>query len=161
MHYLEYFLNRYFFFIRKHVYAFVMHLCFYKKINMIFFFILDFNDATFLDETRHVNDIYSLSRNVDGIMTSFRCILSIHNRLRATNVLKSQLKTYPQVLHFRLWWDFAKTVCHKHFWDQTHLSWDLKTILSFLERCKRPPHNYYYFRLIVLIVYLEILTRFV
>ena len=130
MHYLEYFLNRYF--LSEHM--FMHSLCifaFIRKLIWSFVFILDFNDATFLDETRHVNDIYSLSRNVDGIMTSFRCIISMHNRPRATNVLKSQLKTYPQVLHFRLWWDFAKTVCHKHFWDQTHLSWDLKTILAF------------------------------
>ena len=103
---------------------------FIRKLIWPFFFILDFNDATFLDETRHVNDIYSLSRNVDGIMSSFRCILSIHNRLRATNVLKSQLKTHPQILHFRLWWDMLKRCSTniseiKLIWKQSWLFWSV------------------------------------
>ena len=122
IHYLEYFLNRYFFLSEN---MFMHSLCifaFIRKLIWPFVFILNFNDATFLDKTRHVNDIYSLSKKVDGIMTSFRCILSVHNRPRATNVLKSQLKTYPQVLHFRLWWDFAKTVCATNI-SQIKLTW--------------------------------------
>ena len=55
-----------------------------------------------------------------------------------TNIIKSQLKTHPQILHFQLCWDFAKIVCHQHFWNLFHVSWDLKTILAFLQRCKWP-----------------------
>ena len=33
-------------------------------------------------------------------------------RFGTINILKSHLKIHPQILHFRLWWEFAEMVCH-------------------------------------------------
>ena len=45
------------------------------------------------------------------------CLHGLRPGLGATNDVKSQLKTHPQILLFQLWWNFAKMVCHQHFWD--------------------------------------------